>query len=94
MSQCNRYDIVKDVLEIVYDSEPVYRNQMTHIMIGYEANLTHPQAVKYLRMLAELGLLVLTDFKPFPYYEIKSKGRRCLQLFGEIEDYLRAEMIT
>ena len=89
MSQRNRYDIVKGVLEIVYDSEPVYRNQMNHIMIGYEANLTHPQAVKYLRMLAELGLLVLTDFKPFPYYEMTQRGRRSLQLFSELEDDLR-----
>jgi predicted transcriptional regulator len=93
MPHRDRHDIIKDVLEIVYDTELVYRNQMNHIMIGYEANLTHLQAVKYLRMLAELGLLVLTDFKPFPYYEIKSKGRRCLQLFGEIEDDLRSVVI-
>jgi predicted transcriptional regulator len=38
-----------------------------------EANLTHLRAVKYLRKLVELGLLFLTDFKPYSYYEITKK---------------------
>jgi predicted transcriptional regulator len=88
MSQRDRYDIVKDILEIVYDTELLYRNQMNLTWIGYNANLTHSLTVKYVRELVELGLLVLTDFEPFSYYEIKSKGRRCLQLFGKIEDDL------
>jgi predicted transcriptional regulator len=62
---------------------------MNQTRVGYEANLTHPQTVKYLRMLVNLGLLVLTDFKPFAYYEITRKGRRCLQILGELEDDLR-----
>jgi predicted transcriptional regulator len=89
MHQRDRYDIIKDILEIVYDAPPLYRNQMNQTRVGYEANLTHPQTVKYLRMLVDLGLLVLIDFKPHPFLEISKKGRRCLQLFGEIEDDLR-----
>lgn len=93
MRQRDRYDIVKTILEIVYDTEPLYRNQMNQTWIGYNANLTHSQTVKYLRELVNLELLVLTDFKPTSYYEIKSKGRRCLQLLGEIEDDLRSVVI-
>lgn len=89
LPQRDRYDIVKDVLEIVYDTEPLYRNQMNQTRIGYEANLTHPQTVKYLGMLVDRGLLVLADFKPYSYYEITKKGSRSLQLFGELEDDLR-----
>jgi len=86
MPQRDRHDIVKDILEIVFDAKPLYRNQMNQRRVGYEANLTHPQTVKYLRKLVDLGLLILTDFKPYSYYEITRKGRRCLQLFGEVED--------
>lgn len=67
---------------------------MNQARIGYEANLTHPQTVKYLRGLVKLGLLILTDFRFFPFYEITKKGRRCLQLVGEIEEALRPEVIT
>lgn len=94
MSQRDKYDIVKDILEIVYDIEPLYRNQMNQTRIGFEANLTHPQTIRYLRSLVDLGLVVLTDFKPFSYYEITKKGRRCLQVFGEIEDDLRPIVIA
>jgi len=89
MPQRDRYDIIKDILEIVYDTEPLYWNQMNQTRIGYNANLTHPQTVKYLRMLVSQGLLVLTDFKLYSYHEITKKGRRCLQLFGELENDLR-----
>jgi predicted transcriptional regulator len=53
MQQRDKYDIVKDILEIVYDTEPLYRNQMNQTRIGYKANLTHPQTVKYLRKLVD-----------------------------------------
>ena len=89
MVQRDQYDILKEVLEIVYDARPLYRNQMNQTRIGYEAGLTHPQTVKYLQILVKHGLLVMLDVKPFPYYEITKKGRRCLQLFGEIDDDLR-----
>jgi predicted transcriptional regulator len=92
--QRDRFDIIKDILEIVYDTESLYRNQMNQARLGYEAGLTHPQTVKYLKMLVGHGLLVLTSFKPVPFYEITSKGRRCLHLFGEIGDDLQAEIIT
>ena len=88
MPQRDRYDIVKDILEIVYDTEPLYRNQMNQTRIGHEANLTYPQTVKYLRMLVDLELILLTNFKPFSYYEITSKGHYCLKLFGELENDL------
>lgn len=86
MPHRDRHDIIKDILEIIYDTEPLYRNQMNQTRIGYEANLTHPQTVRYLRPLVDLGLLALIDFKAYSYYEITNKGRRCLQLFGELED--------
>jgi predicted transcriptional regulator len=89
LPQRDKYDIIKDLLTIVYDAKPLYRNHMNQTRLGYDANLTHPQTVKYLRELVELGLLVLTDFKPYGYYEITKKGRRCLRLFGELEDDLR-----
>jgi len=89
MPQRDKYDIVKDILEIVYDGKPLYRNQMNQTRIGYEAELTHPQTVIYLGLLVDQALLNLTDFKPFPFYEITKKGRRCLQLFGELENDLR-----
>ena len=89
MPQRDRDDIVKDILEIVYDAKPLYRNQMNQTRIGYEAELTHPQTVKYLRLLVDQDLLDLTNFKPFPSYEITKKGRQCLRLFGELEDELR-----
>ncbi|MPZ06002.1 MAG: hypothetical protein GEU26_06210 [Nitrososphaeraceae archaeon] len=89
MPQRDRHDIIKDILEIVFDAKPLHRNQMNQTRVGYEANLTHPQTVRYLRLLVDLQLLILTDFKPFAYYEITRKGRRCLQLFGELEDDLR-----
>lgn len=74
---------------MVYDTRPLYCNQMNQTRIGYEAGLTHSQTVKYLRMLVGQGLLALTDFKPFPFYEIAKESRRCLQLFGELEDDLK-----
>jgi predicted transcriptional regulator len=89
LPQRDKYDIVKDILEIVYDTEPLYRNQMNQTRIGYEASLTHPQTVRYLRALVDLGLLASINFKPYSYYEITEKGQRCLQLFGEIEDNLQ-----
>ena len=90
MPQRDKYDIVQDILEIVYDTKPLYRNQMNQTRIGYEAELTHPQTVKYLKLLVDQNLLDLTNFKPFPSYAITKKGHRCLQLFGELEDELRS----
>lgn len=92
MPQRDKYDIIKDILEIVYDAKPLFRNHMNKTRIGYEAELTHPQTVKYLRLLVDRDLLILADFKPFPFYEITKKGRRCLQLFGEIEDDMRPDV--
>lgn len=59
---------------------------MNQTRIGYEANLIHS-----LKELVGLGLLTHLDFKPYPYCEITKKGKRCLQLFGEIDDDLKPE---
>jgi predicted transcriptional regulator len=87
-AQRDKFDIIKDLLSIVANAKPLYRNQMNQTRVGYTANLTHPQTVKYLGELADLGLLILTDHKPYSYYEITKKGRRCLQIFSELEDDL------
>jgi predicted transcriptional regulator len=90
MGQRDQHDILKDILRIVCDVRPLYRNQMNQTRIGYEVGLTHPQTVKYLQILVNLRLLVMSNVKPFPYYEITKKGRRCLQLFSDMDDDLRA----
>lgn len=89
MPQRDHHDIVKDILEIVYTTQPLFRTWRSQTSIGHDAKLTHPQTVKYLEGLIDIGLLMLTDFRPYPYYELTKKGRRCLQLFSEIEDDLR-----
>jgi predicted transcriptional regulator len=43
MGQRDRYDVVKDILEIAFDTASLYRNYMNHTRIGYKASLTHPQ---------------------------------------------------
>ncbi|HZD35226.1 MAG TPA: winged helix-turn-helix domain-containing protein [Nitrososphaeraceae archaeon] len=89
MPKRDSYDIIKSVLSIVASAKPLYRNQMNQTRIGYEANLTHPQTVKYLRTLVDLELLVSIKFETFSYYELTRKGRRCLQLFCEVENDLK-----
>ncbi|MGC2307497.1 MAG: winged helix-turn-helix domain-containing protein [Nitrososphaeraceae archaeon] len=89
MPQRDRHSIIKDILGIVYHTQPLFQTRRSQTSIGHDAKLTHPQTVKYLEALVDLGLLILTDFKPFPYYEMTKKGRRSLQLFGELEDDLR-----
>jgi predicted transcriptional regulator len=84
--QRDRYDIVNDILSIVSNTQPIYRSQRHQTSIGYAANLTHPQTVKYLKQLVEEGLLVLIDSKPFQFYEITDKGRRCLQIYNELQE--------
>jgi predicted transcriptional regulator len=86
----DRYDIVKNLLEILNASERLYRNQMNKTRIGYSAGLTYFQTAFYLKGLLDIGLLEMTDFKPYSYYEITEKGRRCLELFSAIEDDLRS----
>lgn len=39
------------------------------------ANVGCPQTIEYLSMLVNQGLLVLTEFVPFSYYDISRKGR-------------------
>jgi len=88
MPQRDRHDIVKDILKIVCATQPLFRTWRSQTSIGHDARLTHPQTVKYLEGLVGIGLLILTDSKPYPYYEMTRKGHRCLQLFSEIEDDL------
>lgn len=86
----DRNYILRNILTIVDNTWPLYRNQMNKTRIGYTAGLTHTQTADYLKQLIDLGSLVRTEFKPFfAYYEITEKGRRCLQLFDDLEDDLR-----
>lgn len=89
MPQRDHHDIVKDILDIVYTTQPLFITRRSQTSIGHEAKLTHPQTVKYLEGLVDIGLLIFTEFKPYRYYELTMKGRRCLQLFSELEEDLR-----
>lgn len=89
MPQRDHHDMVKDILDVVYTTQPLFRSRRSQTSIGHEAKLTHPQTVKYLEGLVNIGLLILTEFEPYRYYELTKKGRRCLQLFKELEDDLR-----
>lgn len=89
MPQRDHHDIVREILKIVCATQPLFRTWRSQTSIGHDARLTHPQTVKYLEGLVRIGLLILTDSKPYPYYELTRKGHRCLQLFSEIEDDLR-----
>ena len=89
MPQRDHHNIFKDILEIVDTTQPLFQTRRSQTSIGHDAKLTHPQTVRYLEGLVDIGLLIFTDFKPFPYYEMTKKGRRCLQLFRDLEDDLR-----
>ncbi len=89
MRQRDHHDIVKDILEIVYSTKPLFKTRLSQTSIGHDAKLTHPQTVEYLKSLVGIGLLILTELRPYRYYELTKKGRRCLQLFNELEDDLR-----
>ena len=93
MAYRDRLDIVRNLLEVVHndDLEPLDRNYMGKTRLGFTANLTHTQTTTYLDELLDRGLIVETetDFKPHCYYEITESGRRCLELFGEINEDLR-----
>jgi predicted transcriptional regulator len=86
-SHRSRYDVVDEILQVVFNSPPIERRHKTGI--AYATNLTHKQTVKYLGGLIEKRLLILTDSKPYPYYEITPKGQRYLKVFAEIEDDLQ-----
>jgi predicted transcriptional regulator len=62
---------------------------MNKTSIGYSAGLTYFQTAFYLKGLLDIGLLEMTDFKPYSYYEITEKGRRCLELLNELEADLK-----
>lgn len=93
----DRLDIVRNLLEGVnnndddYDIRPLDKNYISKTRLGFTASLTHAQTTTYLDELLDRRLIIETetDFKPHPYYEITERGRRCLQLFDELEDELR-----
>ena len=89
MPQRDHHDIIKDILGIVSSTQPLFRTRRSQTSIGHDAKLTHPQTTKYLEGLVATGLLNLTDSRPFSYFEVTNKGRRCLKLFIELEDDLR-----
>lgn len=49
----DRYDIVNDILSIVSNTQSIYRSQRHQTSIGYAADLTHPQTVRYLKGLRQ-----------------------------------------
>ncbi|MGA7368456.1 MAG: winged helix-turn-helix domain-containing protein [Nitrososphaeraceae archaeon] len=48
-----RYEIANDILHVVSDSPLIEKKQQTSI--GYSANLTHKQTVKFIRGLTNQG---------------------------------------
>ena len=96
MAYRDRLDIVRNLLEGVNnnnddDIKPLDRNYMSKTRLGFTASLTHTQTTAYLDELLDRGLIVETEthFKPHPYYEITERGRRCLELFNELDDDLK-----
>ena len=83
-----RYEILRNILFIVDNTQPLYRNYMNKMRLAYAVGLTHPQMVDYLGQLLNSGLLIKMEFKPFSY-EISERERRCLQLFDELEGDLK-----
>ena len=70
----DRYDIVRNILEIVCNTRPIYRNQMDKDKDRLHG-WSYTQTVEYLDMLLYSGLLVVTDIKSFfSYCEIIGKG--------------------
>ena len=69
---------------------------MSKTRLGFTASLTLTQTTTYLDGLLDWGLIVETetDFKPHCYYQITERGRRCLEIFGELDDDLRATIST
>jgi predicted transcriptional regulator len=82
----DHYDIVRNILEVVNNDnvEPQFRNSMNKTKVGYAAGLTYFQISDYLKELIDIRLLEMIDFKPYPYYEITEKGRRCLELISTL----------
>ena len=87
----SRYEITNDILHILGKYPAIRRRHKTGI--GYAARLTHEFTVRYLRGLANEGLLRISqDTGIYPYYEITSKGLRYLQLFEEIQEDLKPDI--
>jgi predicted transcriptional regulator len=97
MAYRDRLDIVRNLLEGANnnknddndDIKPRDRNYISKTRLGFTASLTHTQTTAYLDELLDRGLIVETEFKPHPYYEITERGRRCLELFDKIDDDLK-----
>ena len=75
-----------------HDIKPLDKSYISKTRLGFTASLTHAQTTTYLDELLDRRLIIETetDFKPHPYYEITERGRRCLELFGELDDDLRS----
>ena len=99
MAYRDRLDIIRNLLEVTNnnnnnnnnDIKPLDRNYISKTRLGFTASLTHTQTTAYLDELLDRGLIVETetDFKPHPYYEITERGRRCLELFNELDNDLK-----
>ena len=78
-----------EILSLVANTQQLYRNYMNKMRLAYAVGLTHPQMVEYLGQLLNCGLLIKMEFEPFYSYLISERGRRCLQLFDELEGDLK-----
>jgi predicted transcriptional regulator len=86
----DRYEILRNILFIVDNTQPLYRIYINKMRLAHAVGLTHPEMVDHLGQLLNSGLLIKMEFKPFySYYEISERGRRCLQLFDELEGDLK-----
>lgn len=54
----DRYEILRNILFIVANTQPLYRNYMNKMRLAYVVGLTHSQMVEYLGQLLNCGLLI------------------------------------
>ena len=90
----SRYEIVNEILwEVLLRNQSpssFYTCKLLHIEYG--ARLTYQQTLDYLPALVDSRLLLTRKtmkLGSFPHYEITDSGRRYLQVFAEMQDYLQ-----
>jgi len=80
----DNYEIVNDILQYVASK---YNCNISEVTFG--ASLTYYQQKRYLSLLKNRGLILISsELNYCNGYEISILGRRYLQVFAEIEDDL------
>jgi predicted transcriptional regulator len=90
----SRYEIVNEILRVVQsrNQSPLSIYVCKPLHIEYGAGLTYRQMHYYTTSLVESGFLIRKQtkrFDPRQYYQITDKGRRYMQIFGELEDDMK-----